>query len=152
MYIFRGVLCLFVFLGGGGGWGGVYSTVQHNIMQYIFGSVLCTHTHARARARTHTHTHTHTNRPTNMLLSYCSVSPRKSVTVSGRANWLNTVLVIERSQVRVLAGAAGEFSSPGSAFCADFYFGIRSTSVLPQWHVKISRWLILPKVQVAGYA
>ena len=61
MYIFRGFLCVFFFFGGGGGggWGGVYSTVQHNIMQYIFGSVLCTHTHARARARTHTHTHTH---------------------------------------------------------------------------------------------
>ena len=30
------------------------------------------------------------------------------------------------------AGAAGEFSSPGSTFCADSYFGIRSTPVLPQ--------------------
>ena len=36
-------------------------------------------------------------------------------------------LVIERSKVRVPAGAAGEFSSPaGSTFCADSYFGIRS--------------------------
>ena len=26
----------------------------------------------------------------------------------------------------------GEFSSPGSTFCADSYFGIRSTPVLPQ--------------------
>ena len=31
-----------------------------------------------------------------------------------------------------LQGAAGEFSSPGSTFCADSYFGIRSTPVLPQ--------------------
>ena len=38
----------------------------------------------------------------------------------------------ERSRVRIPAGAVGEFSSPGSAFCADSYFGIRSTSVLPQ--------------------
>ena len=31
--------------------------------------------------------------------------------------------MIERSRVRVPAGAAGEFSSPGSAFSADSYFG-----------------------------
>ena len=30
------------------------------------------------------------------------------------------------------AGAAGVFSSPGSVFSADSYFGIRSTPVLPQ--------------------
>ena len=41
-------------------------------------------------------------------------------------------LVIERSRLRIRAGAAGEFSSPGSTFCADSYFGIRSTPVLPQ--------------------
>ena len=44
--------------------------------------------------------------------------------------------MIERFRVRVPAGAVGEFSSPGSTFCADFYFGIRSTPVLPQKHVK----------------
>ena len=32
--------------------------------------------------------------------------------------------MIERSQVRVPAGAAGEFSSPGSAFCADSDIGL----------------------------
>ena len=31
---------------------------------------------------------------------------------------------------------AGELSSPGSAFCADSYFGICSTPVLLHWHVK----------------
>ena len=41
-------------------------------------------------------------------------------------------VVIERLRVRIPAGAAGEFSSPGSTFCADSYFGIRSTPVLPQ--------------------
>ena len=41
-------------------------------------------------------------------------------------------LVIERSRVRIPAGAAGKFSSPGSTFCADSYFGICSTPVLPQ--------------------
>ena len=39
--------------------------------------------------------------------------------------------MIERSRVRIPAGTAGEFSSPGSTFCADSYFGIRSTPVLP---------------------
>ena len=42
----------------------------------------------------------------------------------------------ERSQVQIPAGAAGEFSSPGSTICADSYFGIHSTPVLPQQHVK----------------
>ena len=32
----------------------------------------------------------------------------------------------------VSAGTGAEFSSPGSTFCADSYFGIRSTPVLPQ--------------------
>ena len=30
----------------------------------------------------------------------------------------------ERSRVRIPAGTAGEFSSPGSTFCSDSYFGI----------------------------
>ena len=41
----------------------------------------------------------------------------------------------ERSQVQIPAGAAGELFSPGSTFCADSYFGICSTSVLPQQHI-----------------
>ena len=44
--------------------------------------------------------------------------------------------MIERSRVRIPAGAAAEFSSPGSTFCVDSYFGICSISVLPQQHVK----------------
>ena len=44
--------------------------------------------------------------------------------------------MIERSHVQIPAGVAREFSSPGSTFCADSYFGIRSTPVLPQQHVK----------------
>ena len=44
--------------------------------------------------------------------------------------------MIERSWVRIPAGAVGEFSSPGSTLCADSYFGICSTPVLPQKHVK----------------
>ena len=42
----------------------------------------------------------------------------------------------ERSRVQIAAGAAGGFSSPWSTFCADSYFGIRSTPVLPQQHLK----------------
>ena len=38
--------------------------------------------------------------------------------------------MIERSRVRIPAGAAGECSSPGSTVCADSYFGIRCTLVL----------------------
>ena len=44
--------------------------------------------------------------------------------------------MVERSRVRIPEGAVGEFSAPGSNFCADSYFGIRSTPVLPQQHVK----------------
>ena len=44
--------------------------------------------------------------------------------------------MFERSLVLVPAGVAGEFSSPLSTFRVDSYFGIRSTPVLPQQHVK----------------
>ena len=46
------------------------------------------------------------------------------------AQWLE--LETERSRVQIPVGSAGEFSSPGSTFCADSNFGIRSTPVLPQ--------------------
>ena len=59
--------------------------------------------------------------------------------------------MIERSRVRIPAGTAGEFSSPGSTFCADSYFRYpfhpRVTTVARE---KIP--VILPKVQVAGYS
>ena len=40
--------------------------------------------------------------------------------------------MIERLWVQIPAGAVGEFSSPGSTFCADAYFSIRSTPALLQ--------------------
>ena len=43
---------------------------------------------------------------------------------------------IERLQVRIPAEAAGEFFSPESTSCADSLFGVRSTPVLSQRHVK----------------
>ena len=39
---------------------------------------------------------------------------------------------VVRAPVRIPAEAAGEVSSPVSTFCADSYFGVRSTPVLPQ--------------------
>ena len=39
--------------------------------------------------------------------------------------------MIERLRVRNPAGAAGEFSSPELALCADSYLGVRSNSLLP---------------------
>ena len=38
----------------------------------------------------------------------------------------------ERSRVQIPEEAVGEFSSPGSAYCADSYFGICSIPVLLQ--------------------
>ena len=55
--------------------------------------------------------------------------------------------MIEKSRVRTPAGAAGEFSSPGSAFCDDSYFGIRSAQSYRSSTLKIP--IILSKKQVA---
>ena len=55
---------------------------------------------------------------------------------TGIAQWQSDGLVVERSRVRVRAGAAGEMSSPGSNFLPT-HFAVRSISVLPQQHVKV---------------
>ena len=59
--------------------------------------------------------------------------------------------MIERLRGRIPAGAPGEFSSPELTLCDDL-FGVRSTPVLPQWHVKDPghsakkcRWQVTPK-------
>ena len=44
--------------------------------------------------------------------------------------------MIKKSHVRVLAEVMGEVSSPGSTFSAHSYFGICSTPVLLQYHIK----------------
>ena len=44
--------------------------------------------------------------------------------------------MIERSWVRIPAGVVGTFFSPGLTFCANSYFGIRSTPVLLQQRLK----------------
>ena len=45
--------------------------------------------------------------------------------------------MIERLRVQIPAGAVGKCSSPEFTLCADL-FRVRSTRVLPQWHVKDS--------------
>ena len=50
------------------------------------------------------------------------------------AQWLVQRTRVKRCRVRVPAGVAGKVSSPGSTFCADSYYGICSTPVLPQQH------------------
>ena len=59
--------------------------------------------------------------------------------------------MIERSLVRAPAGAAGEFSSLGSTFCADSLFRYPFHSHVTAVACKISP-VILPKLQVAGYS
>ena len=44
--------------------------------------------------------------------------------------------MIERLRVRIPEGSAGEFSSPEFTLLCSVSFGVRSTPVLPQWHVK----------------
>ena len=57
--------------------------------------------------------------------------------------------MVERSRVRVPAGAAGSMSSPRSTFLPT-HFGVRSGTVLLQQHVKDPGYSVLPKVQVGG--
>ena len=55
----------------------------------------------------------------------------------GIAQWLERRTRDQRAMGSSQGRAAGDlFSSPGSTFCADSYFGIRFTSMLPQLHVK----------------
>ena len=66
---------------------------------------------------------------TEILKNRCAIPWRVGVTV---AQWWSSGLMVKRSLVRVWTGTAEDFSSPGSSFCADSYFGICSTPVLPQ--------------------
>ena len=56
-------------------------------------------------------------------------------TVPGELIWHSAGLMIERLRVRIPARAAGKFSLPVGFLCW-LLFGVRSTPVLPQWHVK----------------
>ena len=66
--------------------------------------------------------------------------------ISGRAG-MSSGFVAERSRVRVQVEESEEISFPESTLCADSYFCIRSTLVLPQFTERIQ--VILEKVQVA---
>ena len=54
----------------------------------------------------------------------------------GIACWYSAGLVNRRLRVRIPAGAAVQFSSPELTLCIDLLYGVRSTLVLSQWHVK----------------
>ena len=60
------------------------------------------------------------------FFSQWSIGDGDSSVVRAPDSWL------KGPRVQIPVGAAGEFSSPGSTFCADSNFGIRSTPVLPQ--------------------
>ena len=55
----------------------------------------------------------------NIKLSFYVTVISCDLGVTGNVLWQSTRLVIKKSWVQVPAGAAGEFSSPGSTFCAD---------------------------------
>ena len=107
------------------------------------------HTHARARARAHTRTHTHTHTP---------------VTYQGNETEEKGFPKRERFSARK-TGDTGEFSPPGSTFCADS-FGYPSLPRVTQcssaynFYVKLlpgsfttEKTPVIPlKVQVAGYS
>ena len=67
------------------------------------------------------------------------------------AQWLERRTRIERSRVRIPAGAAGEFSFPGSTFCADLFqypFYPRVTAVAhkrPRSFCQKHRWQVTAK-------
>ena len=85
------------------------------------------------------HSTTHTPILPRSRLSVClPIRPPQRMWTrrAGIAQWWSAGFMIEKSRVQVPAGTAGEFLTPGSNFCADFYFGIRSTPVLSQWHAK----------------
>ena len=84
-----------------------------------------------------------------LLLCALTIIVRCQVSMSGSLVGKSAGLVIERLQVRILSGAAGEFSSPGLTLCADSY----SVSVPPPCYRRGTKKtsVILPKVQVAGY-
>ena len=71
----------------------------------------------------------------------------------GQWGWLSGMECWSRDRkiwVQVLAGAVGDFSSPGSTSCADSYFGIRSAPVLRQYHRKDPAHSV--RSAVAGYS
>ena len=73
----------------------------------------------------------------HLTITTCLILTFLQVNVPGSRKQLrgqSARILIKNSQVQIHARAAGEFSSPGSTFCADSYFGIShsATPVLPQ--------------------
>ena len=67
-----------------------------------------------------------------LIILICTIGITSNNRAGGIAQWLERRTRDRKVAVRIPAGAAGQFSSPGSTFCADSYFGIPSTPVLPQ--------------------
>ena len=57
--------------------------------------------------------------------------------------------MIKRLQVRILVEAAERIFFSRVNFVCQLLFGVRSSPVVPQWHIKDP--VILSKVQMAGY-
>ena len=75
---------------------------------------------------------TTTTTQTVIKASWKEKEEKESERGAGKLSGWSAGLAVERSRVRIPEGAEGECSSPGSAFCADPYFGMRSTPVLPK--------------------
>jgi len=56
------------------------------------------------------------------ILTYSQLNPFSAPLATLSLGKLPIQFIIERLRVRVLAGAACEFSSPGSTFCADLFW------------------------------
>ena len=107
---------------------------------------LHTHTHTPQLTHLSEASHTHTQNsfvsiftPTSihsLVSSFTNTSVHSFVSSFRIAQWLECWTHDQRSRVQIPAGVAGKFSSLGSNFCADSYFGICSTPMLPQLHEK----------------
>ena len=73
--------------------------------------------------------------PETIFLARSQTVGQREAGERGMLNGYSTGLVIEMSWVRVLPAAAGELFSSGQLSVL-IHFGIRSTPVLPQYHVK----------------
>ena len=104
-----------------------------------------THTHAHAHTRTDARTHAHatpTYPPTHpqartqalslsLSLSHTHTHTHTHTQRSGDNSTVERRTLMERSRVQVPAGAAGECSSPGSTFCANFKHWFTTSFLLP---------------------
>ena len=131
-----------------------FRDVVHHLARLgvLTGHVVCEHV---AQSSLGTHWNTGTS------LSADTVTLRRDIKITlllyiRKTERRDSSLVQRQTRGRKVAGSSPGrsggiiFVSPWSAYRADSYFGIRSTAVLQQLHVKDT--VILPKVQVEGYS